>query len=693
MVLMDVVSQPCLHEAVESLSDSLAEAANYQHCLNAGMDFVLSYTGLKGAAVYINAPELDGSRGWTTRNLGSEWIERLQDPQGLLQQSVDRVSLSGMPLPGTPGSGIAAILPLSTRTGTEGALLLSGSPCNLEEAQSWTTLVRPIARQVHALRLQASQTELSKEIDAMKILAASLSEEHRFNDVQLWVLKGITTLFKCDAATLFLLDDGEQEMVIKKTFSDGSAWASREDLKLEDSLVLDCIRSEIPIYVEDADLSTDFNLDMDGIDGIKAQSVFFAPLISNAQVLGAVEVINSSPTPLGAYELSLLPAMAQWLANSIFNLHLIQQLKITNADLEANRWELLRSRNTLRALFDSIPASFYIIDHKHTIMAVNLSRAERSGSQPNLLVGKKCYEQFHQRVDPCPGCKAAETFMNGRITTRVERQWQNNDQPVEWEISTFPIQDGSSLPVQVILLEQDITEKRRLEANLIQTEKLAAVGQLAAGVAHEINNPLSAIIANAQLLLRDLPKDNLDAQESVKLIELAGRRASQVVRDLLGFARKEQFNFAPTDVNETIHNALALLQHELIARPITVKLDLDESLPQLPASRDHLQGVWINMVINALDAMDGRPGEISISTRLVSNEIRITIADNGKGINPERVMRIFEPFYTTKASGRGTGLGLSVCHRIVKQHGGYIQVESQVDVGTKFIIVLPANPL
>jgi signal transduction histidine kinase len=129
----------------------------------------------------------------------------------------------------------------------------------------------------------------------------------------------------------------------------------------------------------------------------------------------------------------------------------------------------------------------------------------------------------------------------------------------------------------------------------------------------------------------------------------------------------------------------------VISRPIKLTCDLGEDLPKIKASRDHLQGVWINMILNAIDAMDGDEGEIHISTRYQINEFRINIQDTGNGIAPERISRIFEPFYTTKSSGRGTGLGLSVCHRIIKQHGGYIQVESNPGVGTKFVIVLPGG--
>jgi two-component system NtrC family sensor kinase len=333
----------------------------------------------------------------------------------------------------------------------------------------------------------------------------------------------------------------------------------------------------------------------------------------------------------------------------------------------------------------------YIIDRDYQLLAVNRSRAERAGAKPSQLVGQRCYRALTGDDDPCPGCRVRDVFRSGQAASRASREWLDSERVVEWEVSAFPILDGTERPTQAILLEQDSTEKRRLAADLVHSEKLAAVGQLAAGVAHEINNPLAAIIANAQMLLRDLPAGEADALESVRLIEQAGVRASQVVRNLLNFARKEQFEFALTDVNATIQDAMAFLQHEFIARPIQLVYELAEGLPWVRGSRDHLQGVWINIVMNAIDALDHRPGQIRIATQAGGGELKVTIADTGKGIAPDRVSRIFEPFFTTKSAGHGTGLGLSVCHRIIKQHGGRIQVESQPGSGTRFTIVLPLS--
>lgn len=353
--------------------------------------------------------------------------------------------------------------------------------------------------------------------------------------------------------------------------------------------------------------------------------------------------------------------------------------------------DLLKSRNTLRAMFDNLPLSIYIIDENYKLIAVNHSRSIRAGEEPRQLVGRKCFEKFYNRTSPCNECKAAETVRSGQTFARNHREWIKKDAFQELEINTFPIFDDEDHVVQAIIIEVDVTEKRILEANLIQSEKLAAVGQLAAGVAHEINNPLTAIIANTQILRREVPADQEDILESLKLIELAGTRASQVIRNLLGIARKEKYEFLPVDLNETVRTSLSLVQHQIIGRPVRIILNLQDDMPEVIASQDQLQGVWINLILNALDALDKEPGEITITTSQKQGNFYVTITDNGKGISKDHLPKVFEPFFTTKTFGHGTGLGLSVCSRVLRHHGGDIHVDSQPGEWTRFTVMLPAN--
>ncbi len=423
--------------------------------------------------------------------------------------------------------------------------------------------------------------------------------------------------------------------------------------------------------------------------GVKLESLICLPMTSGKIQLGALILGNHDPGSLDREHLEMLEPVGSVLAHRLHTMQTIHSLQVANAELEVIRWQLTNSRNILRALFDSIPTSIYIIDRKFNLAAVNMHRARRTGLPPNQLVGRRCFQALFQLDDPCPDCRVLDTLFGGQSTSRTRRHWETDFEPQEWEISTYPILDDNEQVTQAILLEQDVTEKRRLEATLAQSEKLAAVGQLAAGLAHEINNPLTAIIANAQLLQRELPAGD-DKQELVDLIARAGARANQVVRNLLDLARKEHYDFAPVDINENIRKALTFLQHEFTNRAIELVFEPEQDLPEVVASPDHLQGVWINLLSNAIDALEEGRRLIRVATYHLGSEVHVSITDTGTGIAPQNLAHIFEPFFTTKGPGHGTGLGLSVCHRVVKQHGGSILVESQLGVGTQFTVVLPA---
>ncbi|MFZ6030873.1 MAG: two-component system sensor histidine kinase NtrB [Chloroflexota bacterium] len=347
------------------------------------------------------------------------------------------------------------------------------------------------------------------------------------------------------------------------------------------------------------------------------------------------------------------------------------------------------SSEALRALIDSLPFAVYVVDRDYTLITANAERAQRNQCTPQELAGQTCYQVLYQRETPCPGCLVHETLQHGKRTSRVKHVNENNLGAQVWEIGTYPILDQAGEAKQAVLLEQDVTERQRLESIVAQSEQLAAIGQLAAGVAHEINNPLTAILANAQLLAREITPED-DRRDLVDMIAEAGARAAQVVRSLLDLARLEEYKFLPTDVNETIRKAIEMVKHEIISKSISLESNLSSTLPLIQASQSHLQGVWVNLLLNAADAIENIPGEINIQSYQKDDEIHVVIRDNGKGIAPENLAHIFDPFYTTKSAGRGTGLGLSICDRVIKRHEGRIALSSELGKGTTIIVMLKA---
>jgi signal transduction histidine kinase len=240
-------------------------------------------------------------------------------------------------------------------------------------------------------------------------------------------------------------------------------------------------------------------------------------------------------------------------------------------------------------------------------------------------------------------------------------------------------------------LDEAYRDLAATKAQLFQSAKLSAVGEFAAGIAHEIRNPLTTIIGDTQVLMADM-KPGQPGYESLKAIERSGQRASKVIGNLLTFSRQEGYEFTCIDVNESINNALSLIAYQIERSNVTMIKDLAADLPSLPASTHHLEEVWINLLLNARDSIpDRHRGEIRIASRLDGSgkAVQVLVSDNGCGIPETNLDRVFEPFFTTKDVDEGTGLGLYIAYNIVERHNGSIEIESEEGKGTTVTVTLP----
>ena len=238
-----------------------------------------------------------------------------------------------------------------------------------------------------------------------------------------------------------------------------------------------------------------------------------------------------------------------------------------------------------------------------------------------------------------------------------------------------------------LIIFDDITERDELERRLVQADKLSSVGLLAAGVAHEVNTPLAVISTYAQMLAKQVSGDE---QKSRLLEKIAKQtfRASEIVNSLLNFSRTSPTAFDEVDLNRVIQDSLVLIEHQVQKAGIKVQLDLEEQIPSIKGNSGKLQQVFLNLFLNARDAM-GTGGTLTVRTRCQADTVGIDVADTGHGIQPENLNRIFDPFFTTKMIRKGTGLGLSVSYGIVLEHGGSIEVDSQPGEGARFHLSFP----
>jgi two-component system NtrC family sensor kinase len=254
----------------------------------------------------------------------------------------------------------------------------------------------------------------------------------------------------------------------------------------------------------------------------------------------------------------------------------------------------------------------------------------------------------------------------------------------------------------ITIIRRRDTEAERLNEQLLQAGKLASIGELSAGVAHEINNPLAIILTERQLLLdaaKQAPIADPEFQEqfsdSMSQIDIQVQRCKRITQNLLRFSRRTESMIETVDLNGFIQEVIDLMDREARTSGIKFFSELDPQLPPLLSDPSQLQQVLLNLITNAIDAHDGKPyGSIRISTRTDGRlqQAEVTVADTGVGIKPEHLRRIFDPFFTTKAVGKGTGLGLSICYSTIRRLGGSMSVHSELGKGTEFTIVLPFRP-
>lgn len=368
----------------------------------------------------------------------------------------------------------------------------------------------------------------------------------------------------------------------------------------------------------------------------------------------------------------------------------VKQLQDRVEELERLTDILSRGKYEWETTFDAIQAPVSLIDEQYTIQRANLSLAAVAGQDIRTMIGQKCYQVFAGRNSPCENCPAQKALAKDWSAKNVLAH------PIhahEYEVSAFPFAGAKGSNKALVLYYRDVTEEHRLQQEVIQQEKMAAIGMLAGGVAHEINNPLGGILAFTQLLIRDCKesKESEAIRGDLEEIERAALRCKKIVQDLLDFSRVSSGREkTPVAVNELLERTFGFLQRELLSLNITLATHLDASLPIVRGDANRLQQVFLNLLTNAIQAMP-KGGTLTVTTRRVPGEpwVAVTVSDTGTGIAPEHLHKVFDPFFTTKSPGRGTGLGLSISYRIVKEHEGTLTVQSVQGKGASFTVALP----
>ena len=289
-------------------------------------------------------------------------------------------------------------------------------------------------------------------------------------------------------------------------------------------------------------------------------------------------------------------------------------------------------------------------------------------------------------------------YEKGRLQNYETEMIVKNNNKVNMNLSVSMLKDDKGDLIGTLGIGKDFTEFKRIERQLQQSEKLATVGELAAGIAHEVGTPLNVILGTAEYLMMETSEDD-PRIEDLKVIISQSEHITKLIQQLLNFSRYNQPELKSIDINTLINEVLKLTDHQISKEKIKVVTNLQEDLPSIIGDDNQLQQVFINIIVNAVHAMSPG-GKLAISTRLNTSSllssnnngnVEISISDTGCGVPPQNLQKIFDPFFTTKEIGKGTGLGLTVSHRIIEDHDGTIEVESIVGKGTLFTVRLPAQ--
>ncbi|GAB4414736.1 MAG: hypothetical protein OHK0032_10860 [Thermodesulfovibrionales bacterium] len=455
----------------------------------------------------------------------------------------------------------------------------------------------------------------------------------------------------------------EKEPLIKDSFLDRLSRGVEVPLQIDSILTL-AVKEKRPFNVSDVKgepLSDPILIQQLGTEAYAA-----VPLISRDKVIGVLWVDNLfNKRPITEEDMSFLTAFSNQVAAAIESAKLFEQVSFAEAELE----------NIFRSITDMV----YFTDVDYTIKSINKAVADRFGLPEEDMIGRKCYEVFHGMSEPwqkCPHHKTVET------KKAFVEELEDPHLGGTFLTSTSPIFDTSGNFLGTVHIVRDITEIKLIRERLASTERMAALGEVAAKVAHEIRNPLVSIGGFAQRLEKKLD-GNL--KEYAGIIYNEVKRLEGIVREILGFAREVRLSIVPVNINDIFLNIISLIESEAIERGITIETSFGD-VPNIQLDPDRIKEALLNIVNNAIQVIVTH-GKIGMKTYVWDRYVVAEISDTGPGIAEKDMPFIFDPFYTTKATG--TGLGLAITRRIIEEHKGRIEVKSKLGEGTTMKVFLP----
>lgn len=539
------------------------------------------------------------------------------------------------------------------------------------------------AKLIGQLQEKMRQIELINELSGIINSSLSIGTVFRI------MMHEIKRLIDYDSGSILLFDENENDLFIFALDT-----SLKTDLKkgvripIEGTTAGWVLKNNQPLINYDLSTGIRFPDDRKLLDeGIR--SIISIPLFQD-KILGVFNLYSTVPFRYSEKDLDILLPVAKHISIALENALLFEEIS-----REKKEWE---------RTFDAITDMVWIEDEGQCVIRANRTLLEKSGLSTFGVSGKKCKEILDRLGIHSPGCLCSDTLLTGRPSFRELKGTGGNI----FHFWAYPLIDEDGRLYAIVHYLKDVTSQRLLEQQLIRADKLASLGTLAAGIAHEINNPLSIIAGYSEALLeRSKDERLLQIEEFEDFPEYLGTihneifRCKKILQSLLEFAGPQGAAFREIDINELIKEVILLVNHKATRLKHNIELKLNRDLPKIYADPGSLRQLFMNIIINSL-YFTPEGGSIVIKTekdhpvealrlQTADNWIRVSIKDNGIGIRGDLIDKIFDPFFTTKPVGEGTGLGLAIGLKIVEEHGGTIDVESEEGKGTTFIIKLKAK--
>lgn len=559
---------------------------------------------------------------------------------------------------------------------------LIGMPPIAERAiRQWAVLAEK-ARIENELRLRAEAESI------WQMVGKTIISNQTLDQVLTAIIQIVKEKMKVETGTILLWEPESEKIVFAKLLGGDPEQFSSVRLDKGEGIVGWVIATRQPALVPDVTRDERWQRDVDRQTGFITRSILCVPLIVQEQTIGAIELLNKNPGTFDKRDLELLESIAAPLAIAIENVRLQQQVRNQLSELTELFAKVAHAKREWEETVDAIDAGIWLVDENCHIMRANRTLADWLHTTPNLLTGQPC----HQVVNICSlfsdDCPVKQGV--NEVSHRGEAQIPQFENGI-FRLNTFPMRINGITAGNVNVM-QNITAERAMQSQLVQAEKLAGIGRLAASLAHEINNPLQALQGCLDLAEANL--GNADKQRRyLGIAHSEVERLTAMVQRMLDFYRPSKSTWGTMDVKALLDEVLILSGKRLQHAKVTPKVQWDSEVPILQGATNQIKQVFLNLILNATDAMP-EGGEIKIHGQIVDEdkpELRIDFSDTGVGIAPEHLDKIFEPFYTTKPTG--TGLGLGISHSIITSHGGRLTAESAAGKGTTVTVWLPIQPL